>query len=245
MPALFDEILLDPDIFASREGGSPVQGSPTFANTKHSNPATGISKINVNRFDAIEILNVDMALMTPADLLYLLRIWRGGYGNAVGFRVRIPHDYYVTLESFATGNGVLTTFNLYVTYTRPGVTARQDVRRIIKPVNDTPARLTNLGGAGGSVRLYEPDGTTARVITYPFKIYFGAVEQTTGWTVNNTTGVVTFSVAPPNGTIIKWSGEFDVPMRFVDNSLPLRPDPPSSSEATGVRLEEILYTELL
>lgn len=236
MPSLFDECLLDPNLLTG------ATGSPEFANTVIRNPASGVYKTNVNRFDPTEVLTIDMTLLTATEQAYLINFWRGGYGNAVGFRVRIPYDYFVTLEAFALGAVAATTFYLYNTYTRPGVTARQDVRRIVKPVNDTPAQLTNLGGAGGSVRLYEADGVTARVITRPFKIYFGDTEQTTGWTVNNTTGLVTFAVAPPPGTVIKWSGEFDVPMAFLPNSFNQKYD--VSSEVQGLTLREILYSEL-
>lgn len=233
---LFDEVLLDPNIMTG------FTGSPTFANHTIRNQTSGIRKVNVNRFDAIERGFIDLALLTEAQQAYLMNFWRGGYGNAVGFRVRVPYDYKVTLEAFGLGTGAQTAFNLASTYTRPGVTARQDVRRIVKPVNDTPAQLTNLGGAGGSVRLYEADGVTPRIIGTTFRIYFGGVEQTTGWTINNTTGQVTFSVAPSNGTVIQWSGEFDVPMSFVANSMQQKFD--VSSDVQGLEIEEILYLNL-
>jgi uncharacterized protein (TIGR02217 family) len=45
-------------------------------------------------------------------------------------------------------------------------------------------------------------------------IAFSGVQQTTGWTVDTTTGIVTFTVAPPNGTLIRWGGEYEGPYRF-------------------------------
>jgi len=39
-------------------------------------------------------------------------------------------------------------------------------------------------------------------------------EQTTGWTVDTVTGIVTFSVAPPDTHPITAGFEFDVPVRF-------------------------------
>lgn len=230
-PILFDEILLDPNVFQAS-----LQGWPEFANTVIRNPKTGVHKTNVNRFDPTEILMVNMALLTPAQQAYLLKMWRGGYGSGVGFRVRVIYDYTATLEAFATGNGVLTQFQLYKTYTRPGVTARQDVRAIIKPV-------VQVGMETNSFQLYEPNGTTVRVQT-PFKIYFGAsTEQTSGWKANAKTGIVTFSVAPTNGTVIRWSGEFDTPMTFMGNTIPFKHDV-TSSEAQNVSFREILPAEL-
>lgn len=230
----FDEILFDPDVFTTRTGGDmPLSGWPEFANTVIKNPKTGVHKTNVNRFDPTEILSVNMSLLTAAQRAYLLKMWRGGLGSGVGFRVRVIYDYTATLEAFAVGDGVDTAFQLYKTYTRPGVTARQDVRAIIKPVVQV-AKETN------SFQLYGADGVTSRAAA--FKIFFGAVEQASGWTVNAKTGIVTFAVAPPDTTIIKWSGEFDVPMAFMGNTLPFKHD--LSSEAQNVQLREILPAEL-
>lgn len=240
---LFDEILLDPRIMLGTDGAPPISGSPELANTKPSNPGTGFRKVNVTRYDAIEVVNFDLNLLSRADLAYLLRIWRGGYGSAVGLRVRVPWDFTALNEVFGTGDGVTTQFNLVKTYTRPGVTARQDVRRIIKPVTNT--------NVSGGVTLYEPDGTTNRVIpsaaaaaqSIPaFTIKKDNV-ATSAYTINNTTGRVTFNAAPANGVVLTWSGEFDVPMAFADNAFPITTFE-VASEAKGVRFEEILYGNL-
>lgn len=42
----------------------------------------------------------------------------------------------------------------------------------------------------------------------------------TAATLNTLTGQVTFAVAPANGAIISWKGEFRVPVRFTDFFLP-------------------------
>jgi uncharacterized protein (TIGR02217 family) len=65
--------------------------------------------------------------------------------------------------------------------------------------------------------------STNRVITRPVagtvRIYFNGVEQLSGWTVNSTTGVVTFSSAPGTGVAITASFEFDIPARFDTDQL--------------------------
>lgn len=43
--------------------------------------------------------------------------------------------------------------------------------------------------------------------------------ETTDFTIDDTTGVITFDNAPANGATITWSGEFDVPVRFDTDSL--------------------------
>jgi uncharacterized protein (TIGR02217 family) len=51
-----------------------------------------------------------------------------------------------------------------------------------------------------------------------------------GYSVNYTTGVVTFSVVPANGVDITWTGEFNVPVRF---------DTPLASTGIATHLEHI------
>lgn len=238
MPALFDEVLFDPSIIAA--GGS---GSPEFANTIIRNPATGIYKVNINRYDPIEVWTIDLNLLDDDDRNYAIRFWRGGFGSAYGFRVIVPSDFKTVAEVIATANGLQTVFPLYKTYTRPGSTGHSYIRRIVKPVVNT--NLTS-----GSVSLFEPDGVTSRVIprtAYPgvgqaFQVFKDGVNQASGWTVKNTTGEITFSVAPTNGTVISWSGEFDVPARFLQNSFQQKVD--VTSDIQGLQIVEILPAEL-
>jgi uncharacterized protein (TIGR02217 family) len=69
------------------------------------------------------------------------------------------------------------------------------------------------------VRRY-PSGSIAeiRTVTKPVagtvRIYKDAVEQLSGWSVNATTGVITFTTAPAAGVEITADFEFDVPVRF-------------------------------
>jgi hypothetical protein len=240
---LFDEILLDPAVVLGGDGSPVAAGSPEFANTVIRSPGTGARKINVNRVDALEILNLDISLVTRANLEYLLKMWRGGYGNAVGFRMRVPWDFTALNEVFGVGDGSTTQFNLVKTYTRPGVTARQDVRRIIKPVTNT--------NISGGVTLYEPDGANVRTIPSTSATNLGipgftikkAGVATSAYTINNTTGRITFTTAPANGATLTWSGEFDIPAAFADDTFPITSFG-MTSEVKGMRFEEIHYSEL-
>lgn len=45
------------------------------------------------------------------------------------------------------------------------------------------------------------------------------VNQTSGWVVDTTTGMVTFTTAPSTGEVIKAGYEFDVPVRFNTDKL--------------------------
>lgn len=74
------------------------------------------------------------------------------------------------------------------------------------------------------------------------RISFGAVEQTTGWSVNTATGIVTFSTAPPLATEIFAGCQFDVPVRLgieVDDLLAISLDDFGHGSIPDIPLVEI------
>lgn len=62
-----------------------------------------------------------------------------------------------------------------------------------------------------------------RYITKPVtgttRVSLDSVEQMSGWTVDTTTGIVTFSTAPVVSTVVAGGCEFDVPVRFDTDHL--------------------------
>lgn len=72
-----------------------------------------------------------------------------------------------------------------------------------------------------------------RMITRPVegsvRVAIGEVEQFSGFAINPTTGVVTFATAPGAGLEIRAGFEFDVPVRFANDSI----DVTLSIERTG------------
>ena len=46
------------------------------------------------------------------------------------------------------------------------------------------------------------------------KVYLDGVEQLSGWSVDTTTGLVTFSTSPTSGVEVTAAFEFEVPVRF-------------------------------
>jgi uncharacterized protein (TIGR02217 family) len=65
-----------------------------------------------------------------------------------------------------------------------------------------------------------PSGSVVEVRTIPtpvagaVKVYLDGVAQLSGWSVDTTTGLVTFSTAPALGVEVTVDFEFDVPVRF-------------------------------
>ncbi len=83
-------------------------------------------------------------------------------------------------------------------------------------------------------KSYESGGEyDVRDITKPVSgtvnIYVNGIEQLSGWTMDYTTGIVTFSSAPAAELIIAADAEFDVPVRFDTDQLS------ASLDAYGLR----------
>lgn len=87
---------------------------------------------------------------------------------------------------------------------------------LVTPASGTTLKLQKTYSFGGfSIirRINKPcnNGT--------FKLYHNTVLQTSGYTVDYTTGIVTVASGATTG-VWAWSGEFDVPMRFDVDQLP-------------------------
>ena len=95
----------------------------------------------------------------------------------------------------------------------------------------------NLGTANGTqtafqlTKLYVSGAYTyqrelKKPVNGTVKIYKNSVLQGSGYTLDLTTGIVTFTVAPTAGTVISADCEFDVPVRFDTDSIAVRADGP-------------------
>jgi uncharacterized protein (TIGR02217 family) len=74
------------------------------------------------------------------------------------------------------------------------------------------------------VKHYPSGGVIeTRVITKPVAgtvtLYRDGLEATSGWTVDTTTGLVTFSIAPAVGIQVTADFAFDVPVRFDNDQM--------------------------
>jgi uncharacterized protein (TIGR02217 family) len=81
--------------------------------------------------------------------------------------------------------------------------------------------------------------TIAKPVAGTVRIALGMVEQMSGWTVDATTGVVTFTTAPGNGVIVRAGFEFDVPVRFDTDVLDVTLDIERLGSITSIPLLEI------
>ena len=81
--------------------------------------------------------------------------------------------------------------------------------------------------------------TIAKPVAGTVRVALGMTEQLLGWTVDTTTGVITFTTAPANGVIVRAGFEFDVPVRFDSDSLDVTLDFERLGSITAIPLLEI------
>ena len=115
--------------------------------------------------------------------------------RADAFRFKDHKDYKATGQAIGTGDGSNTDFQLVKTYT---VAGRTYTRTISKPVT---ASVQKFDGTycKNTVRIY--DAGTLKTLT-------------TDYTIDYTTGIVTFGTAPATGHAITADFEFHFPARF-------------------------------
>ena len=70
-------------------------------------------------------------------------------------------------------------------------------------------------------------------------VALNGVNQPTGWTVNTTTGIITFTVAPGIGIAVTAGFEFDVPVRFDSEAMDVTLDFERLGSITSIPLIEV------
>jgi uncharacterized protein (TIGR02217 family) len=94
------------------------------------------------------------------------------------------------------------------------------------------------------VKLYTSGAQSwTRTITKPvagtISLALNGAPQITGWTVNTSTGVVSFAAAPAAGVAITAGFEFDVPVRFDTDTLDVTLDFERLGSITSISLIEV------
>lgn len=95
------------------------------------------------------------------------------------------------------------------------------------------------------VKVYDdPIRPYQRKITRPrtgsVKIAFAGMEVTSGWTVDTSTGIVTFSTPPASGVTIQAGYHFYVPARFEGESLQMTRMASNQANASSISIIELL-----
>lgn len=98
-------------------------------------------------------------------------------------------------------------------------------------------------GVNKNFQLVKNYDSAQRIISKPVsgsvKIYIDDVEQNSGVAVNSTTGVVTFTTAPDVDEVVTADFEFDVPVRFDTDYLPVTFDSAGLNSIRDIPLIEV------
>lgn len=180
------------------------------------------------------VFNAHEAVKNPSEIAELITFIRVTRGSALGFRF-FDHTDHSTGPNhtgmpteldclIGIGDGVSTQFQLVKTYSRAGITR---TRPITKPIHNE------------SVEVGE--GT---FVTFDVLIAFDGIDQPSGWTVDTTTGIVTFTTPPADGVEISAGCAFDVPARFgeeADRLLDIAIHAREDMEISDVPIIEIVH----
>ncbi len=99
----------------------------------------------------------------------------------------------------------------------------------------TAFQLTKTYSSGGNSYVRD----IKKPVSGTVKIYLNAVLQSSGYSVDHATGIVTFSSAPGAGVIVSADFDFDIPARFDTDQLSVRTDGPGIYVWDGIPIVEI------
>tara|TARA_R110000744_G_scaffold104945_2_gene200743 strand:- start:642 stop:1604 length:963 start_codon:yes stop_codon:yes gene_type:complete len=139
--------------------------------------------------------DISRGIDTWDDLMLIKQFYIARLGAAYGFRFPDPGDY----TSAANGYDVPTPTDQLIGDTNGALTSFQ----LRKQYQD--------GGVIRNRSIQKPIETSVRVA-------LDNVEVLTGWSVDDTTGVILFTSPPAGGQTLKAGFEFHVPCRFDDDS---------------------------
>jgi uncharacterized protein (TIGR02217 family) len=170
------------------------KGGPRFSTTVVP-VASGFENRNRNWVYPLYEYDASKATQSPAEMELLLSFFSAMGGKYYGFRFKDPLDFKSCAysETVSYANQVLGVGNgsnkVFQLIKKYTAGAVSQTRKILKPVVGTVSVGVN------------------------------GVLQSSGWTVDTTTGVVTFVTAPSNGYAVTAGFEFDVPVRFDSDKL--------------------------
>ena len=139
--------------------------------------------------------DVSYGIRKQDDLESLIEMFHVAGGRAHSFRYWDPLDFKscrtnetptFTDQVIGTGDGATTDFQIYKTYSKTGL----------------------------SGSTYNRTRKISKVVTGTLVVGVDGTQQGSGWSVDETTGIISFGSPPGNGSTITAGYEFDVHVRF-------------------------------
>ncbi len=170
---------------------------------------SGHEQRNMNWAQARREYSVDISPSRGTEWEEILSFFHARRGRAYGFRLKDFSDFKLMAGSIGIGDGVQTEFQISKIY--------QD----------------DLALAPGYERLIQ------KIVTGTVSVFLNDVAQFANWTVDENTGVITFTVPPTDAAKISVSCEFDVPVRFDSDLMEATIPGPDIHHWQSVKLVEI------
>lgn len=176
-----------------------VNGGPVD-NVRVLNSDSGVTQVAILSSRPIERWKVTYPVAGQDDYVELDSFFRVRRGPAHTFRFRSPagHSVGITIDALT---GAESYSSVEPVGTGTGAqTAFQLKRTLVSGAESTEVPIKKPVAAG-------------------LRIYLNGVQQMSGWTLNDTTGVVTFAVAPGAGVVVGWAGYYDIEVRISHQEL--------------------------
>jgi len=195
----FKDVLFPPEI------NYGIRGGPQFFTTVNTTKA-GFERRNVNWEQIRHKFNLEHALKTSAQIQSLLAFHMVVEGKAHSFRFKNHTDFEVI--GFATGES-----RRVGDEGKTGDSSETDFQMLKNHL------FTTIDGGGTFIYdqvIILPRETGTEDVNATV-VYLDGVVQSSGFTIDFSTGIISFSVAPGTGVKVQWSGEFDLMCRFVQD----------------------------
>lgn len=170
------------------------KGGPTWANSVIELPSGASERVQRNT-QPRHVFDVRWGLRSLDDFQDIRDLWMQTAGSVHGFRFKDWTDYTTRTSKP----------NIHI-----GAHSETDVQLGVGDASTTQFQLAKTYTVGAL--------TFTRTIKKPVSgtvlVSLDDVNQATGWSVDTSTGIVTFTAAPGLGVVVKAGCEFDVPGQF-------------------------------
>ena len=191
------------------------RGGPTRRTTVRIS-ASGAENRNSLWANSRRRYDVGYGIKTTDDLHNVLAFFEERRGRLHGFRFKDQHDFKSTTPSATVSH------------------TNQDIG-----TGDGSSTTFQLKKKYGS--LYAPyDRAINKPVNGTVFIGLDGANQASGWSVDITTGIVTFDTAPENAAVITAGFEFDVPVRFDTDELEIDYEAFEAGTAPSIPIVELL-----
>jgi len=191
-----------------------ANGGPQFL-TNVVEMASGYEQRNREWAEARNIYDVGLGLRSENDLAALLSFFRARAGRAFGFRYKDWLDFKSCLPA-----QTITALDQNIAI-GDGITAA--------------FQLTKTYDSGGISHVRKITKPVAGTVV----IAFDGAAQAAGWQVDTASGMITFTAAPALGVVVTAGFEFDVPVRFSEDYLPITLESYQAGHVPSISLVEV------